>query len=592
MSHSLSAEKAVSGRSALLRSAPRRVLSFALLLFAVFLSWRTAWVVSYTLLDSDASSNLVLAAKLAREGGILSSTFIYSTELHVVHSQLIHSLLFRFCSDWSLVRFLGAVIMQALMLGAYGYLARQARMPFNAFCVTAAVMLLPFSVPYGRIVLYHNYYIPYITLDLWMIGLFLSATRRIETARQEGFRSILGWALPSVLLGPVAFAAGLSGVRHLMICAAPLLVSALLCALGEEKAEDANPGSRLGEAWPSLLVALGMTLCCTLGYLVNTRVLANRYTFTNYSNQTLSLVSVNGLEAIFRGFLTAIGYQESLPLFSLHGLLAVGNVVAVMIALILGCHTLRHTRDRAARFLQVFMLVNLLVITCVFAFLSNTEFTYELYYLPVLFWIVPALGKAELRSPEDASPSAALTRPARMLGAGSPPLSVHGLAAMLACALLISSGVYYSCFFRNPDQYASEVDYSGLLAPITHDPFTVQGLQPVADYLKTEGYTLCYAAYWDGAVVTELTDGQVSTVPIEPGSRRKAIQYQKWLTDTLLWDPENIRDRRACILANYDLASALEGADAILDSAVEQKTIGGYVIYELTDPTVIARYLE
>ena len=179
MSHSLSAEKAVSGRSALLRSAPRRVLSFALLLFAVFLSWRTAWVVSYTLLDSDASSNLVLAAKLAREGGILSSTFIYSTELHVVHSQLIHSLLFRFCSDWSLVRFLGAVIMQALMLGAYGYLARQARMSFNAFCVTAAVMLLPFSVPYGRIVLYHNYYIPYITLDLWMIGLFLSATRRI-----------------------------------------------------------------------------------------------------------------------------------------------------------------------------------------------------------------------------------------------------------------------------------------------------------------------------------------------------------------------------------------------------------------------------
>lgn len=591
-------------------AAARRVLSAALLVFALILSWRTAWVVSSSLLDSDASANLVLGAKLAREGGIFSSSFVYATELYVVDSQLIYSLLFRLCGDWSLVRFLGAVIMQSLMLGAYGYLARQARMSFNAFCVTAAAMLLPFSVPYGRIVLYHNYYTPHITLDLWMVGLYLSASRRIGTLRlekrtekkvQSGARRILGPALPSLLLFLVAFAAGLAGVRQLMICAAPLLVTVLLCAMTEETPEGKN-ASRLSAAGPSLLLALGMTLCCAAGYLVNTTVLAERYTFSSYSSQTLSLVSVSGLETIFRGFLTAIGYQENISLFSLHGLLSVGCVAAAGIALVLGVHTLRHTRDRAARFLQVFMIINCLVITCVFAFLASGEFTYELYYLPVIFWIFPALGKAELRAPReeflrsgnadpetDPVPQAPDGPAARLLGLGSPALTVHRVVAVLACALMIGAGTYYSAFFRHPADYASEVEYSGLRV---HDPFTVEGLRPVADYLKQEGYTLCYATYWDGAVLTELTDGQVSSVSVEPGSRRKAVQYQKWLTDTLLWDPEYIRDRKACILASYDLTTALEGAEEIMESAVERETIGGYTVFELTDPTALARYLD
>ena len=615
----------------------RRVLSVALLLFALILSWRTAWIVSTTLLDSDASSNLVLGAKLAREGGIFSSSFLYATELYVADIQIVYSLLFRLCQDWSLVRFLGTVILQLLMLGTYAYLARQARMNFNAFCVTAAAMLLPFSVPYGRIVLYHNYYIPHITLDLWMVGLYLSASRRMDAfrrARKSGFppaekvisglrrkhpgplsrinprlRGILSFAVPALLLCLVAFVAGLAGVRQLMICAAPLLVAAFLSALLEERSDGSSEAVSLAAArWPSLLLALAMTVCCALGYLVNTQVLANLYSFSSYGNQTLSLVSVSGLEAIFRGLLTAIGYQENISLFSLHGLLSVGCVAAVMTALILAFHTLRHTQNHASRFLQLFFIINLLVITCVFAFLAAGEFTYELYYLPVIVWMLPALGSAELRAPGESlflpaeapaeAPSArsAFTQPsgaptffARFLGVGSPSLSVHGLTAFLACLLLITGGVYYSCFFRNPAAYASEVDYSGLRV---HDPFTVEGLQPVADYLKKEGYTLCYATYWDGAVLTELTDGQVSTVSVEPGSRRKVIQYQKWLTDTLLWNPDYIQSRKACILAGYDLSASLEGESDIMDYAVPRETIGGYTVYELTDPTIIARYLE
>ena len=630
MKKTVSAASPSSGRFAVGSAMLRRLCSAALLVFAVILSWRTAWVVSSALLDSDASSNLVLGAKLAREGGIFSSTFLYATELYVADIQIVYSLLFRLCGDWSLVRFLGAVILQCLMLWSYAYLARQAKISFNAFCVTAAAMLLPFSVPYGRIVLYHNYYIPHITLDLWMVGLFLSATRRLDAfrrARLAGWpavekvipglrrrrpgpiaalsprgRSIFSAAIPCTLLCAVAFVAGLAGVRQLMICAAPLLVAALLSALLEERPAE-EPSVLSGARWPSLLVACAMAAACAGGYAVNSLVLANRYTFASYSSQTLSLVSVSSLETIFRGFLAAIGYQENISLFSVHGLLSVGCVAAALLALILAFHTLRHTRNHAFRFLQLFFLSDVLVITCVFAFLASGEFTYELYYLPVIVWMLPALAGADLRPSRErlyqpaapaeetafTPPSQAPTLAGRLLGVGSPALSVHGLLALLASLVFLASGVYYSGFFRHPAEYASEVDYTGLRV---HDPFTVDGLQPVADYLKQEGYTLCYATYWDAAVITELTDGQVASVSVEPGSRRKAVQYQRWLADTLLWDPEYIRDRKACILAGYDLAASLEGEDQIMEHVVVRDTIGAYTVYELTDPTAVARYLE
>ena len=90
----------------------------------------SAWTVPRTLLDSDASSELILAEKLSREGGIVSSSWFYSTELRVIYNQLVYAPLFRLTSDWSVVRAVGSIIIQLLLLSAYGYLAYQAGMGF------------------------------------------------------------------------------------------------------------------------------------------------------------------------------------------------------------------------------------------------------------------------------------------------------------------------------------------------------------------------------------------------------------------------------------------------------------------------------
>ena len=295
------------------RAIVKRILCFALFVAALIATFRTAWIVSTTLLDSDASSSLLLGEKLSREGGILSTTFIYATELYVVDVQIIYSLLFRICSDWSLVRFWGAVIMQVLMIAAYGYLAKQARMSLNMFFVSAAALLLPFSVPYGRIVLYHNFYMPHVTLGFLTVGLYMGVASEKAAGRVWWKNAIRGG-----LLCLVAFLWGLSGVRPLMICAAPLAVAAVLTGVLGEKREN-----RIRPECGALLWAAAMVAAMAAGYLVNANVLSNIYDFRRYDSQTLILASPEKREQIFRGFLAAGGYQDDIELFEPHGFLAV-----------------------------------------------------------------------------------------------------------------------------------------------------------------------------------------------------------------------------------------------------------------------------
>ena len=117
----------------------------------------------------------------------------------------------------------------------------------------------------------------------------------------------------------------------------------------------------------------------------------------------------------------------------------------------------------------------------------------------------------------------------------------------------------------------------------------MKGLQPAADYLKANGYTLVYGSYWDAAVITELSDGTVRSVPVEVGTHKHPIKYMKWLSDTKLWDPSYVKDQKVAVLANMELTYALEDFEKL--GAVEITSFGGYTIFELPDPAALAEDL-
>lgn len=563
--------------------AVKRILCVLMLVCAVIVSARTTWIVSETLFDSDTSSELILGEKLAREGGIMSPTWNYSTELQVIDCQIVYKLLFLVCSDWTLVRFWGAMLMQLMMLGAFAFLARQARIPFNRFCLAGAVMLLPFSVPYGRIVLYHNYYSFHMIMANLTVGLYFASLRRLE-----GEKPLKRWQfwICAAGLGLISFAAGLEGVRQMMVCTVPLLATALLSAMVGERGARPEEQNRLRPALPALLLALGTLAFSGLGYLVNTHAFGD-YRFTDYSGQYVAYNGVVYLDQILRNFLSTIGYHEQTDLFTLHGILGMTGLLIWLVAVLLGLHTLRHTQDRYARFLNLFMLMTHLVMVCVFLFLALDGFRMDLYFLPVTFWILPALATADLRPEGGAEQAPGQPFFPSCLWAGDAKLSVHSLISLTVLGMFLANGLYYTAFFRNPSEYGSTIEYSGLNF---NDTANVRGMTPIAEYLKENGYTLVYASYWDGAVITELTDGQVKSVPVQEGRRKHPITYYDWLSDLSLRDPAFAAEQKAAILANYDLTTALEDENKL--GAVEIESFGGYTLFDLPDPASLANDLS
>ena len=564
--------------------AAKRIACVLLLLCAVVVSIRTTWIVSGNLFDSDTSSELILSEKLAREGGIMSPGWYYSTELQVIDCQIVYALLFRLTSDWFMVRFWGSVLMQLMMLGAFGFLSRQARIPFNRFCLAGAAMLLPFSVPYGRIVLYHNYYTFHMIMANLTVGLYFAVMRRMRG--DHPLRRWPVWAFGGGL-ALVSFAAGLEGVRQLMVCTVPLLAAALLSALTAERGETEEDQNRLRASLPALLWALAPVAFSALGYWVNTRAFAGNYRYLDYSGQFVALSGIGMLENILRNFLITLGFHDQSELFSLHGLLGMGGLLIWLGSILLALHTIRHTRDAFSRFLCLFMFTTQLVMACVFMLLVLDGYRMDLYFLPATFWILPALAKADLRPEGGAEPCREQKGLSRLLRAGDAKLSSHGLISLLVLVLFLVNGAYYTAFFRDPSGFGSQIEYNGLNY---NDTDNIRGMRPIAEYLTENGYTMIYASYWDAAVLTELTNGKVRSMPVEPGTRKHPIRYYDWLSDGDLRNPDNIAGAKAAVVANFDLSGSLEEGNKY--GAVETVSFGGYTIFDLPNPTALAEDLK
>ena len=114
-------------------------------------------------------------------------------------------------------------------------------------------------------------------------------------------------------------------------------------------------------------------------------------------------------------------------------------------------------------------------------------------------------------------------------------------------------------------------------------------MQPIAEYLQENGYTMVYASYWDAAVITELSDGRIKSMPVENGTRKHPIRYFNWLSDANLRNPEFVGEQKVAVVANFDLSGSLEEGNQY--GAIEITSVGGYTLFELPEPAALAEDL-
>ena len=101
-------------------------LCLLIFILAAAICFSTTVTTSLNLLDSDASSELVLANHLHETGNVLSDDWYYSTELRVLNTQLIFAPLFGLFSSWRRVRLAGTLLLQLILVASYGYMIWQA----------------------------------------------------------------------------------------------------------------------------------------------------------------------------------------------------------------------------------------------------------------------------------------------------------------------------------------------------------------------------------------------------------------------------------------------------------------------------------
>ncbi len=428
-----------------------------------FIVVAAGWILFYLLrverlLDADMSSEMVLSRILADEHGVITRSWKYSTEIRVLNNQLIFSLFLGITNSFRISRLCSGVVLLLLYGASYYYLCVQAGLK-KYFPQTAALLFLPFSADYAYIILYGLYYIPHIAISFTTAALTLHISK---TSDKKKHYILLG------LLGLLSFAAGLGGARQLVICYLPLLAVALIWSVRQQRLAFTG--------------AFAAILGGGAGYLVNSLVLAKSYQFNGWTNLSFTDFSFARAEELIMGILHEYGYTEE-GVFSMALIKNAACFVIVAGILIYFGRYFKKSRERATG--ESFLAELILSMSAVYFLLYLfTDMYYEdRYALPYIVFAAPMAGFGLMRAEQFPK----LER--KKKGAA--------LVLQLFCDRLLPLAV----------MGAVVVAGLGRLPGLWRTDLTA-GLKELSDALAEQGYQSGYASYWNGNIMTELSEGR------------------------------------------------------------------------------------
>ena len=528
-----------------------------LFLLSILLSVVTTYYVTGHYIDSDASSELVLAKHLAETGQILSQDWYYSTELRVLNTQLVYAPLFLIFEDWHMVRFVGALILQGIMILSYYFLLHEAGVSRRFFYLSASLLLLPVSVAYGRIVLYHCFYIPHIALSFFLVGLTLGFAQKIS------WRSWKPW-LRLFLLLLFSFIGGLGGIRQLMITHAPLVLCIFtICFLEDLHSPDQQSSTFLSPNRRFLIAtSLFSTLFSFIGGKVNSDILSKYYSFQNQSNKTLNLLEAEQIDDILYGFLHQFGYREHISMLSAIGILSLAGLFVAGYCIYVSIHNLKHadkSNNICTSVLRIFFFFYAIIMIVVFVLITDPKdpYLHPLYLTFCISWASPML----ILHLEDV--------PKQMHF-----LNVKKLFPLFAAIILVVNGFANVAYFGGCKTF--EQPYEGLSFK---EPDKVNSMLSVASYLQENQYSIGHATFWNANVLTEMTDGDVHMIHVSFDADSGNIWYRNWLTSQYLREEDN---SKPFVLMQQSQKEAFESSDSFRFCSIAYED-ENYCVYDITN---------
>lgn len=474
--------------------------------------------VARNVLDGDASDLLYCGNIFAQEKDLFSTNYYYSTEVRLLGLSSVFSFFFLLTGQWTLVRVLGTITVQTIYALSFLFMTRQAGLSRKTRVTVAALSLLPFSIPYARIVLYHLYYTLYLANMFFIIGLTLWTLRR----GKEGLKQAL---LPAVLLGLLWTFVGLNGIRHMLLIGIPLLVGCiveLLRAFRKAPWVYGKPWRQQvllhTEAFRLTLLMIGSCLCFLAGFVINQHVLLPYYGIVNSSSAWYAPIQTAQRYAdIWNGWLTAIGVRNSaLSLVGIRGFSLAAALVSFVWLLYRSVCFLRKGGTMEQRLLGGLYALSMFSTTLVFVFDSGCRF-YELYYVPVIVLALPTL--------------------ALELDDHPPVLTARKALCFLVSLCFLFQGAYSAWYLRVERRNMDT--WSGL----THQDLTcADECRDCVAFMQENGYQYGMMPYWHANVMIELSNGSLTILPYEDAAPPEEIQVYHWGTSRFYCQRENLPD--------------------------------------------------
>ena len=466
--------------------------------FLKILPWlvlAAAWLLSvgaYALygahnLDADISSEMVLADLLNEEGGFLSSSWYYSTELRVVSPVPVYQLGLLLFGCWHVAHTFAIALLLLGVAASFLYLARGAGMGDGAvYC--AAAMLLPVSESYAFLFVYGGFYTVYFMLACWLMGLALRLQQRRHLLRRL------------ILLGVLSVWAGMAGVRILMICGVPLVLACAIEWFGQVRMCEGRKALCASAQTPMLGGALVALAGMGIGYAVNARILSGLYHFSGYGDEQMSSFGLGRLVEQFESLFAFFGYRSEVPVFSAAGIggLAAVCLVFALCAALYGLFRMRSALSSRERMIPLFAVcaVGVGMLLNGTTNRGGSAYTVAYYIAGVLLVVASAFLLLE-------------KLPCRL-----PALRSALMMALVIAFAMPAAGYLTAVFRKTPAEY-----------------------EQAAAWLADHGHTQGYATFWNGNVLTEASDGQIEVITYDswqstrPGDWLQKTSYRQELPD-------------------------------------------------------------
>jgi hypothetical protein len=469
-------------------------------------------------LDSDMAAEMIFSKLLAQGGHWFAAPdWYYSTEFRFLYTHWIMAPLFRVCGDWHVIRCITNIVSYVLVLCSYYYFMKPFKVKKGLVITTSAILLLPFSETMMTHMAMGNTYLFHVLIVFLFFGLYL---RLVGPGQNRRTVRVICYLV-------LALICGVSGVRYLLALICPLVLAALVYLLQSGEFQQfrrtAKAGNLRRESKPlwkcpamkyfgySLLGAMGSVA----GYAVNVLYVSRNYVFQTY--ETTNFIAVyqgvlmERLQNAIGSLLMLFGYIPDRSVLSLRGVITVAAFVMLGIWAYCSVKAGRGSRGQR-RFVSLFLLVSLLLNLFVFVFTTSTMV--PRYYITIFIFVLPMLCFYMEREERYVDRTA--------------------VSLLLAVCLLLATGKTVMSYLT-VDKNASK--------------------RQVAEFLQENQYTFGYATYWNGNIITELTDGAVEVANVGDA---EYLEYFKWSSPMKYYEDGYADGEVFLLLTSEELAEAAD----------------------------------